>query len=597
MGLLHLVQVTTLLPLVQGGRWVFLGGFSGLEEGGDRASGHVELLELTGNNANQEKSKFADRFEWCSGNFSKAPIDLGGHTMSEVNVISYVNSKVGNADFVSGHHTTQFHRILVCGGADDKYVVRKKCLWWQPERDAWEEGPTMMSPRYSATAISWPERGMVWMMGGRDGSTILQDNEVLIYPEIRSSSGSELFKAKRWDWAHKKQKNIEVWNQAVPGNLNANPKILGMKMLPMALTGHCAFKVGNGNGAGVLVLGGGTVIEQDELSVVQNSPPVPTDHVHFYHIAGDNNNKWSSTLISDEITGSRQLTKMGLPRMNHACLAINNMVYVAGGVTNDTTGQRLVVDKVERYDFANNAWIFEADLPWKLTGVKLISVGGRPTVVGRYGEEKTERLLRYSEDKTWVTLPTNMLDGRSDFQVLQKLPNKISIYPDMNSKTTRLNPGSGSDGNWRNLFGKVIDGKRTVWKGNTQQQQPWVQLDLVVETFVSKVIFETGNCAVCDGSDDVAQPVEVRLSSDPVPRDELKNTQITIGHKCSPDVDGTASASETNCGGGGGRSGRYLIIQLNAGEDGVGAAGAPQLAIRHISIEGTLDPPCSPPSF
>ena len=105
-----------------------------------------------------------------------------------------------------------------------------------------------------------------------------------------------------------------------------------------------------------------------------------------------------------------------------------------------------------------------------------------------------------------------MLDGRSDFQVLQKLPNKISIYPDMNSKTTRLNPGSGSDGNWRNLFGKVIDGKRTVWKGNTQQQQPWVQLDLVVETFVSKVIFETGNCATCDGSDDVAQPVEVLLA-------------------------------------------------------------------------------------
>ena len=33
---------------------------------------------------------------------------------------------------------------------------------------------------------------------------------------------------------------------------------------------------------------------------------------------------------------------------------------------------------------------------------------------------------------------------------------------------------------------QVIDGKRTVWKGNVQQQ-PWVQFDLVVETFVSKV--------------------------------------------------------------------------------------------------------------
>ena len=33
---------------------------------------------------------------------------------------------------------------------------------------------------------------------------------------------------------------------------------------------------------------------------------------------------------------------------------------------------------------------------------------------------------------------------------------------------------------------QVIDGKRTAWKGNIQQQ-PWVQFDLVVETFVSKV--------------------------------------------------------------------------------------------------------------
>ena len=33
----------------------------------------------------------------------------------------------------------------------------------------------------------------------------------------------------------------------------------------------------------------------------------------------------------------------------------------------------------------------------------------------------------------------------------------------------------------------MIDGKRTVWKGNTQQQ-PWIQFDLVVEIFVSKVL-------------------------------------------------------------------------------------------------------------
>ena len=188
MGLLHLVvQVTSLLQLVQGGRWVFLGGFTGLEEGGDRvgeintdndvdggveddagddvedgfenfcsfcgghhvviwlpkASGHVELLELSGNNANQEKSKFGDRFlnntsfelmfqscnvqneskieifedcffrfEWCSGNFSKAPIDLGGHTMSEVGIQLKSNSILHNP-FLTQIKTFRFKLVLV----------------------------------------------------------------------------------------------------------------------------------------------------------------------------------------------------------------------------------------------------------------------------------------------------------------------------------------------------------------------------------------------------------------------------------------------------------------------------------------------------
>ena len=120
----------------------------------ETGSSTIQVLSLCFNLAMSKMSPklrfFEDcffRFEWCSGNFSKAPIDLGGHTMSEVgiqlksnsilhnhfltqikpfrfklvlvpnctlienlnqvNVIDYVNSKVGNADFVSGHHTTQ----------------------------------------------------------------------------------------------------------------------------------------------------------------------------------------------------------------------------------------------------------------------------------------------------------------------------------------------------------------------------------------------------------------------------------------------------------------------------------------------------------
>ena len=47
--------------------------------------------------------------------------------------------------------------------------------------------------------------------------------------------------------------------------------------------------------------------------------------------------KFMFALLSDTLGASNEL---------FGFQAINNMVYVAGGVTNDTTGQRLVVDKV-----------------------------------------------------------------------------------------------------------------------------------------------------------------------------------------------------------------------------------------------------------
>ena len=120
--------------------------------------------------------------------------------------------------------------------------VRGSCLWWQPERDGWEEGPKvkimlitimrmitmtprkmiqkmrsmimlrttmqgmiilgtiimgmmmikitemfqMMSPRYSATAISWPDRGMV----GHHFSYICDTSQSVIY--VFSFASTEL---------------------------------------------------------------------------------------------------------------------------------------------------------------------------------------------------------------------------------------------------------------------------------------------------------------------------------------------------------------------------------------------------------------------
>ena len=38
-------------------------------------------------------------------------------------------------------------------------------------------------------------------------------------------------------------------------------------------------------------------------------------------------------------------------------------------------------------------------------------------ILCRYGEEKTSAMLRYSEKQKWQPLSTELLAGRSDFQV------------------------------------------------------------------------------------------------------------------------------------------------------------------------------------
>ena len=67
MGPLHLVQVISLLPLVQGGRWVFLGGFTGLEEGGDRVGETNNDVDVDGGVEDDTRDDVEDAVDhFCS---------------------------------------------------------------------------------------------------------------------------------------------------------------------------------------------------------------------------------------------------------------------------------------------------------------------------------------------------------------------------------------------------------------------------------------------------------------------------------------------------------------------------------------------------
>ena len=97
--------------------------------------------------------------------------------------------------------------------------VCRDCWWYLPVTDEWLSAPRMLKGRFEAVAVSLPgpsnggqhPGGQVWMTGGREGSDILQKNEVLQYPAIYTDTGvTPGFTNTRWGWSNEKSKQTDV---------------------------------------------------------------------------------------------------------------------------------------------------------------------------------------------------------------------------------------------------------------------------------------------------------------------------------------------------------------------------------------------------
>ena len=76
------------------------------------------------------------------------------------------------------------------------YEVGQGCYWWSLEDNVWYEGPKMMEPRQRAATLQ--RDGLIWMLGGRVGSKILDDNEVMLYPGVWNATNHKI-----WSWMNK----------------------------------------------------------------------------------------------------------------------------------------------------------------------------------------------------------------------------------------------------------------------------------------------------------------------------------------------------------------------------------------------------------
>ena len=95
---------------------------------------------------------------------------------------------------------------------------------------------------------------------------------------------------------------------------------------------------------------------------------------------------------------------------------------------------------VDILDMSTLTWRRGMELPEVVTGTSLILVNGRPALVGRYGKENQRKILRYKENgefvfcadmlqsfspDSWENVPAQLVEGRSDYQIVRGIPKTV----------------------------------------------------------------------------------------------------------------------------------------------------------------------------
>ena len=208
------------------------------------------------------------------------------------------------------------------------------------------------------------------MTGGRDGSTVLDESEVLYYPGQYILHHHQV-SISHWMWARPDMLYTHLWDEVVPP---------AMKRLPIPLTGHCLVDL---SPRLVLILGGTTVTTTYDWygRKISSSAPAPTNHLHIYDF---DDQSWLSTALPGQ---EANLTRNQIPRVNHACAKYQEggrtKVIITGGVVLQSSGQFRATRTTEILDLETFTWTRGKDLPRAVTGAKFIEVNKRPTIIGR----------------------------------------------------------------------------------------------------------------------------------------------------------------------------------------------------------------------
>ena len=99
-----------------------MGGYTGFEGNGGKTIADSEQLALT------NKNHVLDYDSWCQKSETSLPLPLEGAAVASLSLTAYLSNVVKQKG-KHPHETVKFDRMIICGGADDKYVIQDGCRW------------------------------------------------------------------------------------------------------------------------------------------------------------------------------------------------------------------------------------------------------------------------------------------------------------------------------------------------------------------------------------------------------------------------------------------------------------------------------------
>ena len=261
-------------------------------------------------------------------------------------------------------------KIYTIGGKNQPgYSALGTVEIYDPLRNEWSTGPSLVNPRFFAAAASYD--GKIFVFGGRNGNNILHSSE-MYDPENGAweDIGNIMMPRREGATAITRGDSILVIAGKMQGTYSSHTSVFdptnyywdnNMGACPNARAGHAAAAVGGsiyiiagvsfGMMSDVSILNGNSWMTGSALPYALGNTAAASVGENIYLAGGNDGSEVTNSVLEYSSAEGiwSDFTPMTEPRENHGVIAVDNIIYVMGGGRESLAGREFL-GSVEVYN-------------------------------------------------------------------------------------------------------------------------------------------------------------------------------------------------------------------------------------------------------